>query len=472
MKRSYNTIDANHFLCCRCIEGENAYGGKALSLLITREERVTPSGLKILAGTTSCLKNFKFFRDKPYPLNDNTSLKEAILCSDHFQSIYTQLLCGFYQRHDVTHVKSVFASSLVSVIHFLKRHYSELCSDISSGSLSPKITDPSLRGRMIETFMQNPDPELAKFIQVTCSDENWEGIYRKIWPNIKYLDAISTGSMAQYILLLKYYTGGLPLLSTKYSASECDLGFNLNPMCDPYDVSYTIMPNMSYYEFLPLDSSHFTSSDPKPLTVEMADVEVGKEYEVVVTNFCGLYRYRIGDVLSPTRFFNSTPQFKFIRRKNVVLTIDICKLTEMELQKGIDSVSSLLGQLDIIVVEYTSYANVKDGPGHCVIYMELMVMSQANWPKPEVLEQCCQAMEGSLGQLYFSTRVSGFIGPLEIRLVENGTFEKLRDYAISKGVSFTQYKVPRCVKALDLLELLNSGVVSIHFSSSFPTSGP
>lgn len=278
-------------LCCRRIEGPNAHKGKSFSLIITRDETKTPNGLTLCTGMNSVFKNPKFYNDKPYPYNSNTSPLEAIYCSDHSQSVYTQLLCGFYQRHEVTHAKAVFGSSLIWVIHFLKSHYSEICYDISSGSLNPKIVDPSLRAYMVKTFVYEPKPELSKVIEEVCSVDDWEGIFKKIWPNIKYVETVVSGSMAQYIPMLNYYSGGLPLVSIKYSASECDLGFNLNPMCDPHDISYTIMPNMAYYEFIPLEFEDSTSFDLQTRTVDLANVEVGKEYELVITTYCGLYRY-------------------------------------------------------------------------------------------------------------------------------------------------------------------------------------
>ncbi|GMQ01046.1 hypothetical protein CsSME_00047840 [Camellia sinensis var. sinensis] len=58
------------------------------------------------------------------------------------------------------------------------------------------------------------------------------------------------GAMAQYIPTLDYYSG-LPLACTIYATSECYFGLNLNPMSKPSEVSYTIMPNMAYFEFLP-----------------------------------------------------------------------------------------------------------------------------------------------------------------------------------------------------------------------------
>ena len=84
-------------------------------------------------------------------------------------------------------------------------------------------------------------------------------------------------------------------------------------------------------------------------------------------------------------------------------------------------------------------------------------------------EDCCLAVEESLNSVYRQGRVSDkSIGPLEIRIVEQGTFDKLMDYAISLGASINQYKAPRCVKFPPVLELLNSRVVERFFSPKCP----
>ncbi|KAF8662000.1 hypothetical protein HU200_056580 [Digitaria exilis] len=52
--------------------------------------------------------------------------------------------------------------------------------------------------------------------------------------------------MAQYVPTLNHYSGGLPIISVMYASSdsECTVGINLRPLCDPSELSYTIMPNM------------------------------------------------------------------------------------------------------------------------------------------------------------------------------------------------------------------------------------
>ncbi|PON66689.1 GH3-like hormone conjugating enzyme [Parasponia andersonii] len=443
--------------------------GKGLYFLFIKAETLTPGGLVARPVLTSYYKS-EHFKTRPYdPYNVYTSPNETILCPDSFQSMYSQMLCGLIMRHEVLRVGAVFASGLLRAIRFLQLNWSDLARDISTGTLNPRITDPAIKERLLSNILK-PDPELAEFITSQCSGENWEGIITRIWPNTIYLDVIVTGAMAQYIPTLDYYSGGLPKACTMYASSECYFGLNLKPMCDPSDVSYTIMPNMAYFEFMQHDpATPPPSRHAPPRLIDLADLEVGKEYELVITTYAGLCRYRVGDILQVTGFHNSAPQFRFVRRKNVLLSIDSDKTDESELQKAIESASLLLKEFNTSVVEYTSYADTKTIPGHYVIYWELFVKDSANSPSHSVLNQCCLAMEESLNSVYRQGRVAdNSIGPLEIRVVKNGTFEELMDYAISRGASINQYKVPRCVNFTPIMELLDSRVVSVHFSPAAP----
>ncbi|KAF7828658.1 putative indole-3-acetic acid-amido synthetase GH3.1 [Senna tora] len=438
--------------------------GKGLYFLFIKAETKTPGGLVARPVLTSYYKSQQF-KTRPYdPYNVYTSPNEAILCPDSFQSMYSQMLCGLIMRHQVLRVGAVFASGLLRAIRFLQLNWQQLAHDISTGTLNPKITDPSIKECMANIL--KPDPQLSDFIINECSGENWERIITRIWPNTKYLEVIVTGAMAQYIPTLDYYSGGLPKACTMYASSECYFGLNLNPICNPSDVSYTIMPNMGYFEFLP----HATSP---PRLLDLAHLEVGKNYELVITTYAGLCRYRVGDVLQVTGFHNKAPQFRFVRRKNVLLSIDSDKTDEAELQTAIDNASVLLKDFNTSVVEYTSFADTKSIPGHYVIYWELLMKDPSNKPTAQVLNQCCLAMEQSLNAVYRQGRVAdNSIGPLEIRVVKSGTFEELMDYAISRGASINQYKVPRCVSFTPIMELLDSRVVSAHFSPAAPNWTP
>lgn len=183
----------------------------------------------------------------------------------------------------------------------------------------------------------------------------------------------------------------------------------------------------------------------------------------------GLYRYRVGDILRVTGFKNKAPQFNFVCRKNVVLSIDSDKTDEVELQNAVKIGANHLIQFGASLTEYTSCADMSTIPGHYVLYWEISMNNNGQTTIPEsVFEDCCLAVEETLNSVYRQGRVSESIGPLEVKVVENGTFDMLMDFALSQGASINQYKTPRCVKYAPIVELLNSKVVSNYFSPKCP----
>ncbi|RVW69646.1 Indole-3-acetic acid-amido synthetase GH3.6 [Vitis vinifera] len=379
--------------------------GKGMYFLFVKSEAKTPGGLMARPVLTSYYKS-SYFRDRPYdPYTNYTSPNETILCPDSYQSMYSQLLCGLCQNKEVLRVGAVFASGFIRAIRFLEKHW-----------------------------------VLLYFIEAECRRESWEGIITRLWPNTKYIDVIVTGTMSQYIPTLDYYSNGLPLVCTMYASSECYFGLNLNPLCKPSEVSYTLIPTMAYFEFLPVNRKNgFTNvSESAPLNekehqelVDLVDVKLGQEYELVVTTYAGLYRYRVGDILCVAGFKNKAPQFKFICRKNVALSIDSDKTDEFELQNAVKNAADHLLQFDASVTEYTSYADTSNIPGHYVLYWEIGLVVQPlfhlrfwrtavlSWKNHSTV--CTAKAEPRI--IYWA---SG------IRIVEGGTFDKLMDYASAR----------------------------------------
>ncbi|KAM0851956.1 hypothetical protein ACQ4PT_052086 [Festuca glaucescens] len=255
--------------------------GKGLYFFVVKPETRTPSGLMARPVLTSYYKNEQL-KKRPYrPYRSYTSPT-----ADVFQSMYAQMLCGLCQRHDVLLLGAVFAAGLLRAIRFLQLKWEQLAADIEAGTLTPRVTDASVRQAVAGII--RPDPELSRFVRDECCNGDWAGIVTRVWPNTKYVDVIVTGAMAQYIPILRHYCGNLPLVSGTYGSSECYFGINLRPLCDPPEVAYTMMPNMGYFEFLPVDDDDEAAGDgeaaPRKL-VDLARVEAGREYELVITTY-------------------------------------------------------------------------------------------------------------------------------------------------------------------------------------------
>ncbi|KAB2085573.1 hypothetical protein ES319_A05G407300v1 [Gossypium barbadense] len=462
-RRLYESPVIKHF-------GDINQAGKRMELMFARPEIETPSGLKAASVSTSIYNesNFRTILPKLY-----TSPIETIFCPDPNQGLYCQLLFGLIQRDEVVTVGSLFASTVLRGVKFLENHWQELCYDIKTGRLSDWITD--LGCRNAASLVMKPNPEQADLIENICNCKSWEGIIRKLWPKARYIGCVCTGVMRQYTAELEFYCRGLPLVSAFYACSEAICGINLEPLCKPCDVSYTFLPNMAYFEFIPVENEHDESiemkrNDEDTELVDLVNVKAGQCYELVVTTCAGLYRYKVGDVLMVSGFYNNAPQFQFVERKNVILSVDQEKTSETDLSKAVTEAKALLDPLGFILTEYTSYVDTSSAPGHYVLFWEIKGKEGKHCKEldPKIMVECCSKMEELLHYTYKIYRKRNIIAAVEIRVVKQGSFEALMDYYVSKGTSLSQYKKPSCIKSEEALKILDSRVIGKYFSPKLP----
>ncbi|CAN6981099.1 unnamed protein product [Brassica rapa subsp. trilocularis] len=440
--------------------------GKVMIFKFIQPISTTPCGLPLAPSITIIMKS-KCYRS---PGKRSTTPDEIIMCTDPKQSMYCQLLCGLVQRDEVVSVGALFASVLVQIIRFLEKYWKELCSNIRSGHVSDWITDHCCRDS-VSTILGEPNPELADLIENECGQESWQGIVSRLWPKTKCVETIVTGIMAQYIPALEFYSDKLPIVSSIYGSSETFFGLNVNPLCKPQHVSYTFLPNMSYFEFIHVDADGEATGE----IVDLVDVKSGGYYEPLVTNYSGsLYRCRVGDVLHVTGFYNNAPQFRFVRRKNTVLSIFVESTTEEDVLKALDRATVALESSDLMLTGFTCFGDVSTVPGHYVFYLELKakVNNDTNvllLDEKVLVEYCC-VMEESLSSFYRSLRrKDGPIGPLEVRVVQQGTFDSLMEFFVSRGASITQYKTPICINSVEASRVLEDKVLARFFSDKSPT---
>jgi len=176
----------------------------------------------------------------------------------------------------------------------------------------------------------------------------------------------------------------------------------------------------------------------------------------------GLYRYRLGDVVEVSSFHKGTPKLTFVCRRKLILTVNIDKNTEKDLQLVVETGSQLLSQ-EAELVDFTSHANVANQPGHYVIYWEIK-----GEVEERVLNECCKKMDESfVDHGYVVSRRTQSIGPLELCIVERGTFKRILDYYIGNGAALSQFKTPRCTSNQKLLKILNLCTVKRFLSTAY-----
>ncbi|GMI66779.1 FAR-RED INSENSITIVE 219, JASMONATE RESISTANT 1 [Hibiscus trionum] len=430
--------------------------GKALQFIYSSKQTKTKGGLYAGTGTTHIFRNSQFKNAMKAMQSQSCSPDEVIFTPDFHQSLYCHLLCGLLFREEIQLVSSTFAYSIVLAFRTFEQVWEELCADIREGVLSSRVTFPSVRSAMAKLL--KPDPELADLIEKKCSGlSNWYGLIPEIFPNVKYMYGIMTGSMELYLKKLRHYAADVPLVTGDYGASEGWIGANIHPTLPPESATYAVLPNIGYFEFIPLKQN---VEEPNP--IGLTEVKVDEEYEVIITNFAGLYRYRLGDVVRVTGFHNSTPELKFIGRRNLMLTINFDKITEKDLQLAVEEAGKSIAEEKLELVDFSSHVDVSSDPAHYVIFWEI-----SGEVSDEVLQECCNCLDRSFLEYdYVNARKVNTIGPLELRVVRKGTFQKILEHYLGLGAAVSQFKTPRCVGLVNskVLQILCHNVANNYYS--------
>jgi auxin responsive GH3 gene family len=171
-------------------------------------------------------------------------------------------------------------------------------------------------------------------------------------------------------------------------------------------------------------------------------------------------------VVKVAGFYNSTPKLKYVCRRSLMLSINIDKNSEQDLQLAVDSAAKILAAEKLEVVDYSSHADVSRDPGHYVVFWEL----NADAADDDVLQSCCDELDRAFADPgYVGSRKTGSIGPLELRVLQRGTFQKVLRHYLAQGAAVGQFKSPRCVPPSNagVLHILSGNVVKAFFSAAY-----
>ena len=166
---------------------------------------------------------------------------------------------------------------------------------------------------------------------------------------------IGTATFEPFTEMLKKWAGDVPLDLAFYAASE-----GLLAACDALnDKKQLLLVDSCYYEFLPVDGGDTILS--------LDQLEVGKQYQIVITNQAGLYRYQIGDVVEVLGYRNGCPYLVFAYRKGQLLNLTGEKTTEAHMRAVVEELGKAAG---CVIRDWTVYNDLDDQPYHYVLLTE------------------------------------------------------------------------------------------------------
>ena len=256
----------------------------------------------------------------------NALPQELIYPTGDFDRRYLKMLYALRERR-LSFIQCSFSPFLYDMIAYVRKHWAVLCADIEAGSINPDVVvDPSLR-KKLETRL-TPDPERAAQIRAIMAAHEDDAFVPLLWPDMKMIATIGAASFAPYLEKLRQFIGpDMAVDYLGYVSSEATIGTVLREN----QAEYMLIPWGGFYEFIPIE-------DGAPDTLLLMDqLEVGKEYELIVTNLSGFYRYRLGDVIRVTGYHNECPMIVFSYRKNQLISMYGEKVTETVIHNAVEA---------------------------------------------------------------------------------------------------------------------------------------
>lgn len=264
----------------------------------------------------------------------------------------------------------------------------------------------------------------------------------ELWPNIEVFfhgGVAFTPYREQYMQLIR--KPDMKYMET-YNASEGFFGIQN----DPADPSMLLMIDYDiFYEFIPLDEL----DSPNPTVLPLWEVEVGKNYAMLISTSCGLWRYMIGDTVR----FTSKEPYKIVitgRTKHFINAFGE-ELIVDNAEKGLKKACLETGAQ---VAEYTAAPVFMNANAQCR-HQWLIEFSQS----PDSIEHFARVLDETLQQInsdYEAKRYKDItLQSLEIVEARKGLFN---DWLKSKGKLGGQHKVPRLSNSrqyIDELQQMN-----------------
>ena len=349
---------------------------------------------------------------------------------------------------DMAFIISAFMSSLVDLTRYIADSKDLLIRDIEQGVIDPSVKMPPELRAELEAKL-SPDPKRAAELREALDFSQPKGVLRRAWPRLCVLVAIGSGELEPFTRKMRSFCGEEVAVCHKlYASSEATFGTVIRAEDD----QYLLLPDSGFFEFIPMGEPFDEKKDRPLLPYEL---EVGKHYEVVVTNLAGLYRYRIKDVVLVSGFLNQSPLLRFAYRHSQVINITGLKLTSEHLVSTMRALSERLG---VNIIDYSIYADTEQVPWRLVLFVEF----DGDAPQGVDLSLLFDEELAKVNQEHGHMLDIGETSPSTVCVMKRNTYSELREENASHKTSSNQVKTVRYIGTRELYNQFMERVAKVY----------
>ena len=341
--------------------------------------------------------------------------QEAYAIDEPQAKYYAIIRCG--AMHDVSFITTANPSSTIKLIQTAQAHAERLIRDIAEGTFSPPGAVSDAASRAVR---YRPNPALARRMR--------EGIARdgRLLPghfwNVAFLANWTGGTLRLYLRRLRELFGDIPVRDIGLLASEGRFSIPLSDHT-PAGVA-EILDN--FLEFIPAEHR----DQPNPPALRAHELEVGREYFLVFSNWTGLFRYNLDDRVRVVEWFARSPVFEFLCRGRHTASITGEKVTEHQV---VEAMRRACARLGCHVERFVLQGCFASTP-----YYRLRVEVDG---RADAVSQALDEELTGLNIEYASKRKTGRLGPIRPLTLEAGQLERAeRENILARRGRSEQYK--------------------------------
>lgn len=427
-KASLNVYNMGFVSPASCVDRYYRERGKKMTLThgmmswIIMEHRF-PNGEKVCDGASIPISKLRSI------LPFYSVVPKEIIFNEKPQDIDSYyLILRFALPHpDVSFIGAIVLPSTVSIFQYLESNWQTICDDIEKGIINENVILPEKMRKKLEKKLK-ADPARAAFLRKEFEKGFEDPICPRIWLQLSWAYGMAGGTLADYAMRIRRYIGpDIPVHKFGYGASEGYFAMLLTPEAD----EAVMLPKSNYFEFIPRDPEE--GDTPKM----MHELKVGNEYEVLLTNLSGFYRYHLGDVVKVTGFHNTAPIVKFMYRTNVMVNVCDEKTTQLMLDNAMEEFREKTG---IAFQSYSVYGDTSSEVPHYTVLVETDGKTEIS---EELRAKAADAFDESMranNVEYNRYRANSTLIPAEAHFLSPGAFEEYKKMLQRKGRDTNQLK--------------------------------
>ena len=403
------------------------FAGKVITVVSPAVEGHTESGIPY--GSTSGM----IIRELPKVVQHTYAVPYEVYEIDDYTGEYYALL-RFGMAESVSFLGSANPSSILMLAEMGDRLAESLIRDIHDGTLGDEF---DIRASLREVLAPQlrADPERAKQLDGFRRARGGKLLPADYWPQLALIGCWKGGTVSSYIERFpEWYDpdgrGMIPVRDMGYLASEARMSV---PVSDN-GAGGVLTVHLNLFELVPVEEVEAKPDNPEQWKIlGVHEVEVGKEYHVIITTTGGLYRYDINDVIEVVDRWHNTPVVVFRRKGRGMSNLTGEKISVNHLIEAVEKAAEANG------VKAAHFKAEPDGGESRYVFKVEFEQS----PSEDVARRFLGAVDDALGECnmeWKSKRDSRRLKDPVLQVMKSGWYERGKEKLVADGKRLFQSK--------------------------------